>query len=238
MMKQLVLIAILSLNSFFSYAIEEDDSFDALGGNRFLLEKVKALNPELSSEVVQNRFVPRENRFEIAPEWGISLGGDTYVRTQNLGINVYYHINPQVSVSAKYQQAFNRLTPEGQAMVQAAYNQYLENPAEPKGLMPELNYILNQQIAAVQWYPLYGKMSWLGKAVTQFDLYLNAGIGNMQLIRGLTQTTQLGGGIGIWLTPKISLRGELFWQGYQAKYLTGNRDMNLTQMNVQMGWIL
>jgi outer membrane beta-barrel protein len=188
--------------------------------------------------VVQKRFISRENRIEIAPEWGIALGGDTYVRTQTLGINAYYHIIPQFSVSAKYQQSFNRLTPEGQAMVEAAYNQYLENPAEPKGLMPELNYSLNQQLVAVQWYPLYGKMSWLGKAVTQFDLYLNAGLGNMQLIRGSTRTTQLGGGIGVWLTPKMSLRGELFWQGYQAQYLTGNRDMNLTQLSVQMGWLL
>jgi len=238
-MKSLLSFALIILVGIDSFADQSgEEIFDSLGGNRSLLEKVKALNPELSSSVVQNRFVSRENRFEIAPEWGVALGGDTYVRTQNLGLNAYYHLNPHFSVSVKYQQAFNRLTPEGHAMVQSAYNQYLQNPAAPEGLMPELNYILNQQLAAVQWYPLYGKMSWLGKSVTQFDVYLNAGLGSMQLLRGTTQTSQLGGGIGLWISPRVSLRGEIFWQGYEAQYLTGPRDMNLTQMSVQMGWLL
>jgi outer membrane beta-barrel protein len=231
-------LLILISNPSLVLAQEGEETFDSLGGNRSLLEKVQALNPEISTSVVQNRFVYRENRFELAPEWGMSLGGDTYVQTQNLGLNAYYHINPQFSVSLKYQQAFNRLTPEGKAMVESAYNQYLQNPADPKGLMPELNYTLNQQVIAVQWYPLYGKISWLGKNVTQFDIYANAGLGSMQLIRGRTQTTQLGGGIGLWLNPTLSLRAEIFWQGYQAQYLNGPRDMNLTQMSLQMGWLL
>lgn len=231
-----LMIAFMTFSSFGSDS--ESDPFDALGGNRSLLKRVQALNPEISGEVVQNRFVKRERRFEIAPEWSLALGGDTYVRTQSLGLNGYYHVTPQFSVSLKYQHAFNRLTPEGHAMVQSAYAEYQQNPAAPEGLMPEVNPTLSHQLLAFQWYPVYGKVSWLGKSVTQFDVYLNAGFGSVELLKGRSVSQQLGGGIGLWLSPRMSLRGELFWQGYEAQYMTGLRDMNLTQLSLQMGWLL
>ncbi|MEI7973586.1 MAG: hypothetical protein WCH11_04380, partial [Bdellovibrio sp.] len=48
--------------------------FDSLGGNKVLLEKAQALNPEQNVYVVQDRIVSRKNRFEIAPEFHSVLG--------------------------------------------------------------------------------------------------------------------------------------------------------------------
>lgn len=223
-----------------SYAAGEvsPEEFDSLGGNRALLDRVKALNPELGEQVVQNRFVERQSRFELAPEWNANFGGDTYVRTQNMGLNIYYHINNRFSVGAKYNHSFNRLTPEGEAMAQAAYIEYLKDPSSPQGVLPDMDYSKNQQLISVQWYPIYGKLSWLGQSTTQFDVYTTAGVGTIGLKSGDTQMTMLGGGLGLWLSPKMTLRSELAWQNYEAKYLQSTKTLDAAQLSLQLGWLL
>lgn len=216
--------------------IESD--FDSLGGNAVLLEKAKALNPEMETSVVQSREVNRRNRFELAPEFSGSFGGDTYVKTQGLGISAYYHITPRWSVGVKYKTAYNKLTAEGEAMAEKAYQDYIKNPKSPEANMADLNYPLSETMAVVNWYPIYGKINLLDAKVVQFDTYLLAGSGQVQLKSGSTNSVIAGVGIGFWLTPKISTRFEMLYQSYTARYYSGDKKLDLAVAGAQMGWLL
>lgn len=217
---------------------EMEQDFDSLGGNQILLERARAINPEIQDTVVQSRTVARRNRFEFAPEYSGTFGGDTYSRTQSLALNVHYHLNPRWSLGAKFGMSANRLTPEGEAMVDRAYADYLKDPKNPEFPLPEVDYPKNEMMALVNWYPVYGKLNLLDKAVAQFDTYLLAGAGTVTLKSGTTPTGTVGGGIGFWLTPKVSTRLEMRYQRYKAEYLTGPEDLDLAVASVQVGWLL
>jgi outer membrane beta-barrel protein len=235
-----VLISIALLLTFSSSlqaaSIEED--FDGLGGNKILLEKAQALNPETQTSVVQARAVSLRNRFEIAPEYSGTFGGDTYSRTQSFGLNLYYHFTPRWAIGVKYNTSFNRLTAEGEAMVDRAYQDYLKNPKNPNAPIPELDYPKSQTLAMINWSPIYGKLNLLDKTVVQFDAYVLAGAGQVELKSGATSTYLGGGGFGFWLNPRFSTRIEMTYQHYQAQYYTGPQDMDLAVAGVQMGWLL
>src|SRR5690606_28067699 len=124
------------------------------------------------------------NRWEIAPEYSGSFGGDPYVRSMNAGLNVHYHINPRWSLGLKYNRSFNKLTPEGDKMVEDAVKEYLETPTETGNPVPNIDFPREEQLAMVNWYPIYGKMNLLDRGIAQFDVYALAGAGTMKLGSG------------------------------------------------------
>lgn len=238
MKKWMFLILLAPAMSWAAADTEMEADFDSLGGNTILLERARAINPEVQNTIVQSRTVSRRNRLEIAPEYGGTFGGDTYSRSQSMALNLHYHLNPRWSLGAKFGVSANRLTPEGQQMVDRAYEDYLRNPKNPEFPLPELDYPKSEMLAIVNWYPVYGKLNLLEKSVAQFDTYLLAGAGTVTLKSGTTPTGTLGGGIGFWLTPKVSTRLEMRYQRYQAQYLNGPEDLDLAVASVQVGWFL
>lgn len=217
-------------------SIEKD--FDSLGGNRILLERAKILEPETDAWVVQNRMVSRDRRFEISPEVSASFGGDTYVRTQNVGLNVHYHFNPRWSVGLKYNHSFNTLTPEGENLVNRAIADIQNNPGRNSGEFPEIDYPRNETLGLINWYPVYGKMNLLDRGVAHFDLYVLAGYGQMQMDSGTSTTLTAGGGVGFWLNPKMSTRLEMRYQNYKSAYAGGEKTLDPAVASLQMGWML
>lgn len=217
-------------------SLEKD--FDSLGGNRILMDRAKALEPETKTWVVQNRMVSREHRFEIAPEYSGTTSGDTYNRTQNVGLNVHYHITPRWSVGLKYNKSFNTLTPEGNALMKKATDDFNANPGKNSPEYPQVAFPKQETMALVNWYPIYGKMNMLDQGVAHFDLYLLGGAGTVQLNTGSTSTYTGGGGVGFWVTPKLSTRLEMRYQNYTAKYLAESKKLDLTVASVQVGWLL
>lgn len=236
-MKRLIVSLLLLGPATLAFAGQDED-FDSLGGNQILLEKAKALNPETVTSIVQSRTVSRRNRFELAPEYSGTFGGDTYSRTQSLGMNVHFHLTPRWSIGAKYNHSFNRLTAEGEEMVDRAYQDFLNNPKASEAPIPELDYQKSEMMALVNWYPVYGKINLLDKAVAQFDGYLVGGAGQVELKSGSTSTYTLGAGVGFWLSPRFSTRVEMRYQRYEAQYLTGPKNLDLAVASMQMGWLL
>lgn len=235
MMKSLLILALLASSTAFAQVEQELDSF---GGNEALYMKAKALNPEVESDVVQNRFSQRTNRFELAPEFSGVFGGDAYNRTTNAGINVHYHINPSWSVGVKYNYAFNNLTPEGQSMVDKASKAAAENPKDPNYLFPQVIYPKSETLALVNWYPVVGKLSFGKLGVAHFDTYLLAGYGNIELSNNTTSEATLGVGMGFWINKNLTTRLEYRAQQYKAEYYDKTQDMLTGVGSVQMGWML
>lgn len=212
--------------------------FDSLGGNKTLLEKAKALEPEVNVSIVQNRFVSRTKRVEIAPEFSGTFGGDTYTRTRNLGLNLHYHFNPRWSVGFKYNHSFNALTPEGESLVNASIEDYKKNPSSPGVAYPDMDYQKNESMATVNWYPIYGKLNLLDQGVLHFDMYVLAGAGQVQMSSGASSSYTGGAGIGMWFTKNFTSRFEMRYQNHRARYLDGDKNLDLAVASLQMGWML
>ncbi len=235
-MKSFILILALSLSSV-SYAQVEHE-IDSFGGNEALYMKAKALNPEVQSDVIQNRFTNRTNRVELAPEFSGVFGGDTYNHANNVGLNAHYHINPSWSVGVKYNYSFNYLTPEGQTMVEKANKAAQDNPKDPNYLFPQVIYQKSETIGMINWYPIVGKLSFGSWGVAHFDTYLTAGYGTLELSTGSTPVSTLGIGLGFWVNSNLTTRFEYRAEQYKAEYYTRTEDMLTSVASVQMGWML
>jgi outer membrane beta-barrel protein len=235
-MKKMILIFSLLLSSVaFSQVEQEVDSF---GGNEALYLKARALNPDVESNVIQNRFINRQMRLELAPEFSGVSGGDAYNRTSNAGINAHFHINPKFSIGVKYSYSFNTLTPEGTAMVARATDAAKVNPKNPNYLFPQVIFPKSEVLGLVNWYPIVGKLSFGRFGVAHFDTYLIGGMGNVELSNASTSTTTFGAGMGFWLNSHLTTRLEYRTQQYKAEYYDKTEDMNVGIGSVQMGWIL
>ena len=228
----------LSLLVSISAAAQVQEEIDSFGGNQALYEKARALNPEVETEVSQNRFIPRTNRVEIAPEFAGVFNGDAYNQTRNVGMNVHYHINPAWSVGVKYNYSFNNLTPEGEAVVERANQDAAANPRDPKYLYPQVVYPKSESLALVNWYPMVGKLSFGKLGVAHFDTYLTAGYGQIELSTSSSPLATAGIGMGFWVNNHMTTRLEYRAQQYKAEYYDKTQSMITNVASVQMGWML
>lgn len=235
-MKSVLILAALLMSSVAHSQVEQE--IDSFGGNEALFLKAKALNPEVETEVVQNRFIKRENRFELAPEVAGVFNGDSYNKTTQTGINVHYHVTPKWSVGVKYGYALNSLTPEGEEQIKRASDAVRQNPEDPKYLYPQVIYPKTELLGLVNWYPVVGKLSFGRYGVAHFDTYLTAGYGTMELSNGSSPATSLGLGLGFWLSSHWTTRLEYRVQQYKAEYYDHTENMLTNIASVQMGWML
>lgn len=222
-----VVVAMLTLSSM-AGASEILKDFDSLGGNKVLLEKAKALNPETSVGIVQDRVVNRRNRLEISPDVSYVMGGDAYLSTKNLGATIHYHITPHWSLGIRYNSSYSTLKDEAKYLI------YGSGP----GLVPAVDYPRSQVVGLLNWYPIYGKMNLYDLGVTHFDVYVTLGGGQITLNSGPTRTYTAGGGVGLWFSQHLAARLELRWQGYNAIRDEQGTYMNTTVAGFQVGYIL
>ena len=114
------------------------------------------------------------------------IGGDPYVRSQAFGVNANYHLNPHWSVGGKFLYAFNSLRPEGESLIND--REITTNSAIPDSL----DYLKQEYLAQVNWYPFYGKLNLYDLGVAHFDFYGIGGAGAVQLKSGTTGTYTAG----------------------------------------------
>jgi outer membrane beta-barrel protein len=235
-MRKLILITALLLSSFAQADVMED--FDSLGGNDVLLEKAQAVRPETRVQVVQDRIVERRNRHEFNAEYQQIVGGYSYLDTNAIGANYQYHINPHWSLGAKYSYYTNKLSPEGDALVDKI-DDVTAGRDEDIALIPELDWPLQSYMALVNWYPIYGKMNLYDLGILHFDIYLLGGYGQVQLEKsGDTPTYTAGGGMGMWFSQHLTGRLEVRYQTYDAESFTGKKSLDLTALSFNLGYML
>lgn len=219
-----------------SSQINVSEDVDTLGGNEELIKMAQSLKSRTRTRIVQDRIVDRKNRLEFALSYGGIIGGDSYLQTQAVGFAANFHINPRWSLGVQYSDFSNSLTPEGKRV----FDQYRQTQAA--GGVPatavDVDYPINATMAVINWYPIYGKTSFLDMGITQFDIYLIGGAGQIKLSSGDAPIYSAGLGIGAWLSPHVSMRAEFKYQTYRDQPITGSRDLNTGAANVGMGWIL
>lgn len=202
------------------------EDFDSLGGNKELLHRAQALNPQTQIDIVQNRIVERSNRHEFYPEYGNVLGGDIYLNTQYLGMGYQYHLNPHWSAGLKYSYYFNELASEGHRLI----NKF--------GYIPALDWPKQSLFGTINYYPLYGKFNWFGRGVVHFDFYLLGGWGKVQIKSGETSGMTAGVGAGFWISQYLTTRLEMRYLTYSSDRQSGAKDMKLNVLNMSFGYLL
>ncbi len=225
-MKRSLLIAVMALTAFSvlaqaAHADEFDNELNGLGGSPSITRRAEQLQPDDHMEVVENRTVDRNWRFELGVDYGALAGGDSYVDSQGLGANADLHIDPHWSVGVRYFSFFNSLTSEGQRVFNNASSQ---TQSGGPGTAVSVSYPLETTLGVVSFYPLYGKLNLFDMGVTQFDVYVLGGGGQMATqANGLSPynspTWTAGGGVGFWWSQHFASRIEVRYQGYQDKVL-------------------
>jgi outer membrane beta-barrel protein len=234
-MKNLILIAITLMASV-GFAKSTTERLDTLGGNEKLVDMANSMDPDNRSRIVQKRIVDRHNTFEFGANYGMVAGGDSYLKTQNLGASVDFHINPRISIGARYYDYGNQLTPEGERVFRQARADY--DAGGRSYAIPDIDYPERSMLGTVAWYPVYGKTNLLDWGIAQFDMYLVGGYGQIQLSSGWTGLSMAGTGIALWMTKHLSARAEIRYQGYKDQIITGPRDISTVSMSVGLGLML
>jgi len=206
--------------------INIDQQFGNLGSDQDILEKAKSLQANNSMKIVQKRAVDRDMRFELGGHYGYVSGGDAYILTQNLGASIDFHINPRWSLGARYMDSRNQLSSEGKNRFDQGTN------------VPSIDYPLSSYLGVINFYPLYGKVSWFESGVSQFDFYLLAGAGQVELSSGNSPIYTGGVGMGLWWTSWFSSRIEARYQNYKDRVSTGERSIDSMVFQVGIGFML
>lgn len=232
-----ILLGLFTINAF---ASDLNSEMDALGANKELMKKARAIDPENRVRVVQNRAVDRNMRLEIGLNYGaFATGGDPYVNTQTFGGQVDFHLTPRWSVGARYQGYNNQMNSEGKAVYDDADKR---RKAGEQVRIPSYTYPKDSWVVVGDWYPIYGKLNMFDSGIAQFDVYLLGGAGQINLGNGTAPLYTAGGGVGFWLTQHFSTRLEARWQGFREDVFDGTkmqgRDMNETVLSASIGFLL
>lgn len=230
----LVILSLLAINAWAAKDLTKE--MDALGANKELMKKAKAIDPNNRIRVVQNREVDRYMRLEVGLAYGMNAGGDPYVNTSILGGQLDFHVTPRWSVGARYYNANNQLTQEGKQVFKEAEAEKAKGNNNYR--IPDTDYAKDTWLGVINWYPIYGKMNLFDQVVSQFDLYLLAGAGQVNLASGSSPTYTAGAGAGVWLTQHFATRLEARWQGYEDKVYNAKRSVDMTVLNVSVAFLL
>jgi outer membrane immunogenic protein len=241
-MKRLVLVAI-ALMTLNTWAKDLTSEMDALGANKDLMKKAKAIDPDNKVRVVQNREVDRNYRLELGLNYGANAsGGDPYVNTSAVGGQLDFHFTPRWSLGARYSSYQNKLTSEGTSVLDDADRRI--KAGEQGVRVPGYTWAKNSYLIVGDFYPIYGKLNLFDAAIAQFDVYLIGGAGQITLGTGSAPLYTAGAGVGFWLSKHVSSRFEARWEGHteQVDYGTGlglqNRTMNETIIQASIGFLL
>lgn len=216
--------------------IDMNNQFDGLGSNEEIIKKAQALQPQNSMRIVQKRAVDRTWRGELGASFGFVDGGDSYINTRNWGVNADLHISPRWSIGARYIDNKNELTSEGKLLYDTAKAKIANG--ESDYIIPEIDFPLRTMMAVVNWYPIYGKVSWFESAVSQFDFYVLAGGGQVQLQSGDSVIYTGGVGMGMWWNNWLTSRFEVRYQNYKDRVSTGERNIDGFVAQIGIGIML
>lgn len=230
-MKSSKLILLISLLFFAQQAFAKtSDELDSLGVNRDVVKKACRLNPNNKVKIVQKRAVDRTWRVEGAVGYGYLTGGSPYVDSQQLEGSLEVHVTPRFSLGGRYYSFKNQLSKEGERVFNAQ-----------SGVAPDVrDFPKDGYLASLSYYPIYGKINLFNMNVTQFDIYLSAGYGQINLDRsGSSDLISAGGGVGFWFTNWLTSRFEIRYQTYKDMVSTDeSRRLEQTVFTAKVGFLL
>lgn len=235
MKKTLALIAVSLFLSPLAMASEDLlKDFDSLGGNKVLMDRAKSIRPDAEVTAVQERTINRFKRHEFSPEAGMVMMGNRTMNSYTMGLNYQYHINPNWSVGAQYSYFSNKLTRDGENLI----NGLIDSDNEDLALIPAIDFPKQSMMANLSWYPIYGKINLRNLGITHFDVYLSGNYGQIDLKSGKSDIYGLGSGFAFWFSQHLTSRIDFRYQRYTENTYVGPQDVDMVVGGLSLGYML
>lgn len=156
--------------------------------------------------VIQKRFLPKTQRFE-------AFGGINGILNDKFFSSI--GVNGRLGYSFT-----ERIGIELLVMVLATGERDVTRDLRERRGVKTTNFVSPQNYYGVdfRWTPLYGKMGFLNKKITTFDLYFSAGAGMTNTNQGGSEPTiHLGTGQIFAITKSAAFRWDFSWNFYNAR---------------------
>ncbi len=175
------------------------------------LSDLATLAPFSDVAVIQRRFLPKTNRFELSGSLFSNLN-NPFFNALGGSARVAYYIREKYAL-------------EGLALFASTSTRQVTDDLEANRGIKTDNVITSKNYMglALKWNPIYGKITWLNKSIVPFDL-------NFSIGGGMTQTTQndsaptlhLGTSQVFAWTKSMAFRWDLIWNMYSAEATQDN----------------
>jgi outer membrane beta-barrel protein len=144
---------------------------------RQALEEFKGNNKPLN--VVQNRFILKTNRFELAPVVGY-VPNNPFVKRYTGGMLIAYHFSEVLAAEGAIIYSPDLGENDLKDLTHTLVGIAEDGSGEVDFQQPIDKMILGATFAA-RWAPVYGKISLIGERVLNFDFYGVAGLGMLSI---------------------------------------------------------
>lgn len=190
----LILTSIISLNAFAAPGALEKD-----------LKELEMRDPVPAARLndriytVQMRARPLSGKFELLAGGGMGMGGNEFLKTNQLSVEGQYHFNDTWSVAAAYTNVQNEFTDSAKRLEAAT------------GLQPDVDYAKSRTELRAQFNAFYGKIRFSRTQAITFDQYFGLGYAVNNLRSGNAEG--FVGDLGV-----------AFWGGEQLAFHVGVKD--------------
>ncbi len=192
------------------------------------LSDLDRLTPFSDVAVIQKRFLPKSNRFEFNPNFGLITNNAFFMTTFAQG-RLAYAFTEKWAVEftlAMFMDMEYKVTKD------------LENEAEVATrslLLPESYYG-----ADIRWSPIYGKMGAFKEGIVPFDMYFSIGGGIMSTNQDTTPFALHAGtgqifAINKWMAFRWDLSGYFYSTDVTSASGTGKNTQTFTDIHLAVG---
>ncbi|MGE3681654.1 MAG: outer membrane beta-barrel domain-containing protein [Bdellovibrionales bacterium] len=189
------------------------------------LSDLSTLAPFTDVAVIQRRFLPKTQRFEISGTAFSNLN-NPFFNSVGLSARIAYYLREQYAL-------------EGIFAFATTSSRQVTDDLEQKRRITTDNVVTSKGFMALafKWNPIYGKITWLNHSIVPFDLNFNAGLGLTQTNADESEPTlHLGTSQVFAWSKSMAFRWDLIWNIYQATTTdsTGKKD-TLQQNDLFLG---
>lgn len=170
------------------------------------LSQLSKLSSFSDVAVIQRRFLPKTERFELSAH-GLSSLNNPFFTTLGLGVETAYYFREQYAIELMYL----KMTSSAKDVTKDLRDKRnlstttLVNPKSYAG-------------AAFKWNPIYGKMTFLNDRIVPFDMSFSLGGGVTETDQGQSAGTFHFGAAQVFALSKAwAFRWDIFWNYYQAQ---------------------
>ncbi len=181
------------------------------------------LSPFEDIAVIERRFLPKTNRFELSASGALSTNNAFF---NNIGGNVRgaFYFNEKIGIEGVYQYISSSERPITKGL---KTNQHVLTTAlvEPKSFYG----------ATLKWVPIYGKMAWFQQKIVPYDIYFTPGVGVTTTANGASTSFTIGAGQLFALSKSYAVRWDFNWNFYSADVSDGTTTVSKTHSDLFLG---
>lgn len=165
--------------------------------------------------VIQRRFLPKTQRFEISGTVFSNLN-NPFFNAIGASLRAAYYLREQYAI-------------EGLFTFQSNSSRQVTDDLEEKRGITTDNVVTSKGFMGLlfKWNPIYGKITWLNRSIVPFDLNFNAGFGVTRTdYDSSAPTVHLGTSQVFAWSKSMAFRWDLIWNMFQG---TSPQDDGTTQ---------